>query len=49
VLVVQEVEADKAINELLRKERDLARRLRSTRRYKHSPDELARLLAEVPF
>jgi hypothetical protein len=49
VLLVQQAEADKALHELLKQERDMGRRLRNARRYKQSPEELSRLLADVPF
>lgn len=49
VLQVQQAEADRALHELLKQERELGRNVRDARRYKKSPKELARLLAEVPF
>lgn len=49
VLLVQEAEADKALQELLKQEREMGRNMRAGSRYKRSPEELARLLAEVPF
>jgi uroporphyrinogen-III synthase len=49
VLLVQQAEADKALHELLKQERELGRSVRSARRYKKSPAELAKLLADVPF
>jgi hypothetical protein len=49
VLLVQQSEADKALHELLRQEREIDRSMRSHARYKKPPAELARLLADVPF
>ena len=49
VLVVQQAEADRALKELLKQERELGRSVRSTARYKQSPSDLAKLLAHVPF
>jgi len=49
VLQVQQAEADKALHELLKQERELGRNVRDARRYKKSPAELAELLALVPF
>lgn len=49
VLEVQQAEADRALKELLKQERELGRTMRSAKRYKESPEELARLLADVPF
>ena len=49
VLLVQQAEADKALHELLKQERDMGRSMRNARRYQQSPEELARLLADVPF
>jgi hypothetical protein len=49
VLLVQQAEADKALHELLRQERTVAKGLRAGTRYKKAPEELARLLADVPF
>jgi hypothetical protein len=49
VLLVQEAEADKALHELLKQERDMGRSMRNARRYQQSPEELSRLLADVPF
>jgi hypothetical protein len=49
VLAVQQAEADRALHELLKQERELGRNFRKTSRYKKSPAELARLLADVPF
>ena len=47
VLAVQQGEADRELKELLKQERSLGRNVRA--RHKHSPDELAKLLAAVPF
>ena len=49
VLLVQQAEADKALHELLKQERDIGRSMRNARRYQQSPEELSRLLADVPF
>lgn len=49
VLLVQQAEADKALHELLKQERELGRSMRVAARYKKSPAELAKLLADVPF
>ena len=49
VLLVQQADADKALHDLLKQERELGRRHLATSRYSKSPEELARLLAEVPF
>jgi hypothetical protein len=49
ILVMQQAEADRALKELLRQQRDLGRTVRSAGRYKRTPADLARLLAEVPF
>jgi hypothetical protein len=49
VLLVHQTAGDRALHELLKQERELGHQVRSARRYKKSPDELASLLAEVPF
>jgi hypothetical protein len=49
VIAIQQAEADRALKELLKQERELGRSVRSTTRYRQSPAELARLLADVPF
>ncbi len=49
VLEVQQTEADHALKELLKQERELGRYMRSGRRYGRSPEALKELLAEVPF
>ncbi|HKY34656.1 MAG TPA: hypothetical protein VJN18_01845 [Polyangiaceae bacterium] len=49
VIAIQQAEADRALKELLKQERELGRSVRSTTRYKQSPEELSRLLADVPF
>jgi hypothetical protein len=49
VLAVQQAEADRALKELLKEQRELDRSVRSAKRYKQSPEQLARLLADVPF
>lgn len=49
VLLVQQAQADKALQELLKQERELGRSMRAGTRYKKSPAELAKLLEGVPF
>jgi hypothetical protein len=49
ILAVQQAVADKALRELLKQQRELGRTVRSTTRYKQSPEELEKLLAGVPF
>ena len=49
VLEVQQAEADRALKELLKQERELGRTMRGARRYKQTPEALAELLAGVPF
>jgi hypothetical protein len=49
VIAIQQAEADRALKELLKQERELGRSVRSATRYKQSPEELSRLLADVPF
>jgi hypothetical protein len=49
VLLVQQAEADKALHDLLKQEREMGRSMRAGTRYKKSPVELAKLLADVPF
>ena len=49
VLEVQQAEADRALKELLKQERELGRTVRSARRYAQTPEQLARLLEDVPF
>lgn len=49
ILAVQQNQADKALRELLKQQRELGRTVRNTRRYKQTPEELAELLAAVPF
>jgi hypothetical protein len=49
VLAVQQAEADRALKELLRQERELGRSVRGGGRYRRTPNELERLLADVPF
>ena len=49
VLAVQQAEADEALRELLREERQLGRSVRSRRRYKRAPTEPESRLSEVPF
>jgi len=49
IIAVQQAVADKALRELLKQQRELGRTVRSTTRYKRSPEELEELLAAVPF
>ena len=49
VIAIQQAQADRDLKELLTQERELGRSVRTARRYKQSPEELARLLADVPF
>jgi hypothetical protein len=49
ILLVQQSLADKGLRELLKQQREFGRTVRSARRYKQSPEELAELLAAVPF
>lgn len=49
VLAIQQAEADRALKELLKQERELGRSVRNVKRYRQSPEELSRLLADVPF
>jgi hypothetical protein len=49
LIAIQQAEADRALKELLREQRELDRTVRSAKRYKQSPEVLARLLAGVPF
>jgi hypothetical protein len=49
ILAVQQSVADKALREMLKQQRELGRTVRSTTRYKQSPEQLAELLAGVPF
>lgn len=49
ILAVQQAVADKALREMLKQQRELGRTVRSTTRYKQTPEELAKLLAGVPF
>jgi hypothetical protein len=49
VLAVQQAEADKALHDLLKQEREFGREVRRGARYKKAPADLAKLLAEVPF
>lgn len=49
ILAVQQAVADKALRELLKQQRELGRTVRSTTRYQQTPEELAELLAAVPF
>jgi mRNA-degrading endonuclease toxin of MazEF toxin-antitoxin module len=49
IIAVQQSVADKALREMLKQQRELGRTVRSTTRYKQTPEELAELLASVPF
>ncbi len=49
IIGVQQEQADKDLRLLLRQQRELGRSVRSARRYKATPEELAELLAGVPF
>lgn len=49
ILAVQQGEADEYLAKLVREQREMGRTVRNARRYKQSPDELAKLLAGVPF
>lgn len=49
IIAVQQEAADKELRELLKQQREFGRTVRSAGRYKHSPEELEQLLAEVPF
>lgn len=49
LIAIQQAEADRALKELLKEQRELDRTVRSAKRYQQSPEELARLLADVPF
>lgn len=49
IIGVQQAQADKELRLLLRQQRELGRSVRSARRYKATPEELAELLAGVPF
>jgi molybdenum-dependent DNA-binding transcriptional regulator ModE len=49
ILLVQQSEADRGLRELLKQQRELGRDVRNARRYKQTPEELAQLLAAVPF
>ncbi len=49
ILSVQQAVADKALREMLKQQRELGRTVRSTTRYKQTPEQLAELLAAVPF
>lgn len=49
ILSVQQAVADKALRDMLKQQRELGRTVRSTTRYKQTPEELAELLAGVPF
>lgn len=49
ILSVQQAKADRDLREMLKQQRELGRTVRNTRRYKQTPEELAELLAGVPF
>jgi len=49
ILAVQQADADQYLKELLAQQREHGRTVRKAERYRQEPEELARLLAEVPF
>jgi hypothetical protein len=49
ILAVQQATADRELKELLKQQREQGRTVRDARRYKLPPEELSKLLAEVPF
>ncbi|HXJ69866.1 MAG TPA: hypothetical protein VNM39_13230 [Verrucomicrobiae bacterium] len=49
ILAVQEVAAEKYLRDLMRQQREHGRSMRKAGRYSQSPEELAELLAAVPF
>ena len=49
ILAVQQAEADKGLRNLLKQQREFGRTVRNARRYKQTPEELAQILAAVPF
>lgn len=49
ILSVQQAQADKDLRDLLKQQREFGRTVRNARRYKQTPEELAELLAGVPF
>lgn len=49
VVAIQQAEADRALKELMKQQHELERTVRHPKRYRRSPEELARLLSDVPF
>jgi hypothetical protein len=49
IYAVQQVEADRKFQELLKEQREHGRAMRKAGRYKQSPEKLRELLAAVPF
>jgi len=49
VVAIQQAEADRALKQLIKQQHELERAVRHQKRYRHSPEELARLLSDVPF
>lgn len=49
LLAVQQAEADRELKQLLKQQREQGRTVRNAKRYKLPPEELEKLLAEVPF
>ena len=49
VLAAQQTEADRALKDLIKQQHELERTVRNPGRYERTPEELAQLLAEVPF
>ncbi len=49
IIAVQQAEADQYLKDLIKHHRELGRSVRKADRYEKTPEELAELLAEVPF
>lgn len=49
VVAIQQAEADRALKELIKQQHELERTVRQPKRYRRTPEELARLLSDVPF
>lgn len=49
IIAVQQANADKELRAMLKQQRELGRTVRSAGRYKQTPEQLAELLAAVPF
>jgi hypothetical protein len=49
ILSAQQADADRELKEMLKQQRELGRTVRDARRYKQTPEQLAELLAGVPF